>query len=351
MNTLNINGNSVSFTGTITVYKWQDIKTTSLATYELVKEIILTNQTLTNTTVTVDGDNYSEMLIVSNIQATSADAGISVLINGDNSANYTYENFYFPTSTTFAANTQTYVVDGTGGGMSLGNLYSSGTTPYANYYSRMNLSLVKGNVRARCNCDAGQYQSGNRAAYFYDSTFRWNNTSTSVTSLVFVSTSGKTYTGSIKVYRLVTQQLLKANIRPIELVTNNSYSAQSVSLNVDVSDCDEVEISMMGKISGTSMGFTFNNDNAGANYQSQNTWFDNTGVTASRATGLLSFQSGDNMKLRITPSTKQMSAEAGYYTSGNIAKYIGQQNYANVITNFQITCTTFTGKIKVWKKY
>jgi hypothetical protein len=341
MNTINLSSTS-TFTGVIEIYGWQDVKITSLATYELVKEYNLSSQTLSDT-ISIDGDLCSEIRIVSSYTSIGGAYSVMARLNGDTGNNY-YNQFSYGQGGTSGA----YVSGAT-------NSLTISYNPQAGYYSYGDSTIsTKTGLKKGCltrGISESILTAGTISSY-------WTGTG-SVTSLSLF-TSG-TITGNIKVYRLVTQQLLKQNIKPIELVLNKTYSNSSVSEFIDVTDCDELEITFIGSTGANSINIYPNSDQSTAwKYAiiqniTSSTIGGSTGGTSSVPMPLIG-PNGSNAYVKVQICIPNKSLMRQYSNSNSNAEYVEFLNAlwqgSASFSTINLTCSgAFTGKIKVWKKY
>lgn len=322
-----------AFTGTVTLYKWQDVKTVDVASYQLVKEYKLNNQVL-NDTIAWDGEADSEVLMLSNYVGTQ---NILVRLNNDASANYTYS-----------------YTDQSGANISAATASSQSAMFGAfqaniNSHGRFEANLKAGRVRPY------RLLSGRSITTSVNNTVItgfWSNATDPVTTLS-LSSNGVTITGSIKLYKLATTQLLKRVTNPIELVLSKTYFSASVNEIIDLSDCEGLTIEASSRTSLSSYVNTlFNNDANVGNYgrryvqngiSAQDTYLPY--LNAVSASPWISKRELDKAS-RMIVGTMQSLGSGTYYLQDVMFQYGGAEP-----STLHIVGTGFTGKIKVYKRY
>jgi len=189
-------GSNHNFTGTISLYKWQEVKPIELHSYELVKEYNLDNETLDDT-IDWDGEADSELHITANLLG----GGVCYIRpNGDDGAsNYTY-----------------------------GGLHQNGAVASANSGSTSSFTIGASsadqdvNQRWHINLkNTGYSRLGNRLDSMINSTdtdkllstwaWRWDNVVDDVTSITIDSNS-VAVTGTIKFFKLAKTHLFNQTI-------------------------------------------------------------------------------------------------------------------------------------------
>jgi hypothetical protein len=334
MNTLTFN-TSATVTGTITVYKWQDVKVTNLATYELVKEITATG-TVLNVNIPWDGETDSTLYYEA-VTYTSTD-NFALRFNNDSASNYALSDHYFGSShtTSNTAMTSMQLSIGTGTSHGQGNLKVSGTRRFINSLG----GQYSGSVQI------GRIQSNS-----------WTNTTSPITSIQIVSQSGLAVTGTLKIYRLATKQILKQNTNPVELVLNKTYTTQPCDETIDVTDCDILEIEGFSPSNSNPINIYFNNDSTISHYTWEQMYGTGNTANGQQITGFpvaLIAASNSDVTAKIYPYSKTARMNYNQTPSG---VYTGQ---INVTWNQSATITSVrlysggsnvTGKIKVYKKY
>jgi hypothetical protein len=345
MNTLNIGGTN-TFTGEIIVYKWQDIKVTNLAIYELIKEYNYTTATVLNDTITgIDWESTPDLYIEYSVSGDGSTSNyLGLQCNGDTTTNYVATGVFNSGASpaAYASNySNVFIADG-----------------FKNVaYGQFNMNLKSGR-KHQCVCKHFRENPGASTTELTGG--YWSNAAVTTSIRIF---SLAAITGSVKVYRLVTKQLLKQNVKPVELVLNKTYSNSAVSESIDVSDCDELEISLIGS-STTQNGFIqFNNDGVSSNYKL--TYTAGNGSTISTAVGtgtnnnVVSGVTSSNgqmstSKITVYPTVKKFNAVLNYDVGAVPQVQMHHHTWygSGTVNSVQIVVSAgFTGKIKVWKKY
>lgn len=340
MNTLNWVSTSNTLIGILRVYKWNNAVATNLASYQLVKEYNLNNQMLSDT-LAVDGENFSEMRIVADFLAPT-NAFLAAKPNGDTGTNYTYAEIYSINSAAFGSSSASH-----NAGLYLSN---SGTR----VRSSCDLSLKSGSKRVAVVTQYCEFSS-NLSALVLGSA--WSNTTSPVTSLTIKSNIA--ITGTVRVYRLVTAQLLNQLNNPLKLVINKSFTNQAVSEFLDFSDCDTIELELSSRTNfANSVSILFNNDSTAANYIREVMFTNGSVVDDYVGTDIpllgYSGQVTQVIKATVHKGSNVILSHSFYHSADN-TKYTQLQSYewlATIPTSLVLSCVSgFTGKIKAWKRY
>jgi hypothetical protein len=348
MNTLTLTA-TAAFTGTITVYKWQDIKVTNLATYELIGSYTLNNTTL-NQTIAIDGESTPNIRIVSKIyNASGAFTYLWVRPNGDSTYTNYFLNYYGHNGSTLFGASDSQNASYTG--LLVGGCDTAANSGTEHWITEINLKT--GSQRLSTSTMQRYRTNATDRMGVYGS--RWANTSSAVTSLQLITSAN--CSGTVEVYRLVTQQLLKQNTKPIELVHDQYYTASTAPLTIDFSDCDSLEIVCDApNANAASIGVQIGADVTAANY-ARNYFYSASSALGGRDNARPSACYGGASHC-ITKFFKYSKTIVCNWQNGTSSSDIQTGQYAyrynGPDTSTTITLTpsaAFTGKIKVYKKY
>lgn len=194
---ITIQSSGGTLTGFIEIYKWQDVNPVKIHSYELVKEYILNNQTLSDT-ISVDGDVDDRFIIEYNLKDNLGSTNqLKLNLNGDTAANYRVGLIQQDGSVIAAVYSATQTNISTAqitGGVCAGlmDLYLKTNGGYRSVY-------VKSNAYVPANND---YQ-------LWIANFQWMNTASKVTSLNLSTTGG--VTGIVRVYKIARTELLSSS--------------------------------------------------------------------------------------------------------------------------------------------
>jgi hypothetical protein len=184
---------SVSLTGTMELFSWQEVKPIELHSYELVKEYNLNNSDIDDT-ISWDGEADPECIIKSDL----SDGYLSLTLNNDSGANYAQGSITQDgTSITASSNT------------ALNAMYIGGSGSAAGEKLELNLKN-HGHVRTGIKTFS-RYWSSNEDSLVNIYGYHWRNTADDVTSIRLNSDSS-TPTGNIRVYKLAKTHLFNQTI-------------------------------------------------------------------------------------------------------------------------------------------
>jgi hypothetical protein len=184
---------SVSLTGTMELFSWQEVKPIELHSYELVKEYNLNNSDIDDT-ISWDGEADPECIIKSDL----SDGYLSLTLNNDSGANYAQGSVTQDgTSITASSNT------------ALNAMYIGGSGSAAGEKLELNLKN-HGHVRTGIKTFS-RYWSSNEDSLVNIYGYYWRNTADDVTSIRLNSDSS-TPTGNVRVYKLAKTHLFNQTI-------------------------------------------------------------------------------------------------------------------------------------------
>lgn len=179
----------------------------------------------------------------------------------------------------------------------------------------------------------------------------WNNITDPVTSLnLSLRYSNSTYfEGYIKLYRVIEDAYF------LSMVYNNTFNNNNVNINLDVVDCDMLEIIIEQDNNSGGLSATYNNDD-GNNYHRG--YIYNNDSTPSARTNItdnfmrLSTVYRCNNTCRISRLTRIAQRTESYVINGSERSLVDTVNYTNTdINSVQIFGNDFIGRIKVFKYY
>lgn len=142
---------------------------------------------------------------------------------------------------------------------------------------------------------------------------------------------------------------------PIELIHNGEYSNESINLDIDLTDCDELEITASTDINlANSVFIYFNNDTTTSNYTKRiiknDVSVEGTGDPILLSNG----NTRESTKMYVDKKAKTIYGRHNRKnTNGTcyllLAFYVWTGG--SDATSIKITSTGFTGILKIWKKY
>jgi hypothetical protein len=188
---------TVIWTGTWSLYVWKELKPIELASYELVKEYVLSSETLSADSFDWDGEADDSIMIEASIVKGSA-ADVTLNLNNDSGTNY--DMGYLGQNGSVAQ--QGFIDNIT----SVSLCHSQpGSTFCRTYGTLKNMGEYRLFRQERIN-----HLTSDSDLVIQETGYRWKNTSSDVTSLT-IATSGAV-TGTIKVYRMAKTHLFNQTI-------------------------------------------------------------------------------------------------------------------------------------------
>lgn len=185
--------------GSIKLYRWQEVVPIELHSYELVKEYNLSSETL-NDTIDWDGEADPDLYAIFVGYGAGGSSNTMIRPNGDtNSSNYTYGGLFQNGSTLTGAS-------GNVSGISLGYLADSTQTNFSRTHMYLkNTGKPRLSIRHESN-----YLSGDTDQIYKGWSTWWNNTADDVTSLTI--TTDDSISGNLRIYKLAKSHLFNQTI-------------------------------------------------------------------------------------------------------------------------------------------
>lgn len=307
---------------------FKNINITNSNQYELINTYYITNP-FTPISIPIDGDNQdSELRILSNI--TNPDQLDNIILRLNNNPN----NYIRQT----IRNDASYETQTHHNHIYLTYQHKDNLFDYNLYLNSGSKRKIVGNILTN---ETGGFDS-----------YLWNNTIDNITSLDILLRMNQSYNfeGYIKLFRLIQTS------NPISLVYNNNFNDEDVNINIDISDCDLLEIIVEQESNSGNLDARYNNDNSnsyqrGYIYNNDNTPIGKVNVT-DNAMRLTTVYKANNI-CRISKLTKIAQRIESYVVNGSERSLIDTVNYTNSqnINSVQIFGNGFIGKIKIYKYY
>lgn len=207
---------SGSYTGTIKVYKWQEITPVEISSYQKIGKYTYTASTI-NTVFSIDS-SVQDIYIVCNLLCTTGITSGQVCLrpNSDSTTTNYYCGYVQQSETTVSGGKENIA------GMSLGtNTINMATT------TRANFSTVNSNGYCMFSHTIS-YGISSQSSGGYSVLGSWKNNGATITSFQLYSTCS--YTGTIEVYKLTKTHLLDTAVNRIQDISDLETSFDGPSL-------------------------------------------------------------------------------------------------------------------------